>query len=120
METYSWIDKDEEGNKITYQATHFGGWWQLESEPKLGRAQRDEVDFSPAEFNSEIWTTLRELLWRKYLRRRVAYDVIENIDNILAGKSVNERRDRRNPKGDDSERREKRQRRNKKRPDKSA
>ena len=38
------------------------------------------------------------LLWRKYQRRRVAWDMVQHIDDILAGKATNERRDRRNGK----------------------
>ena len=56
---------------------------------------KDEVVPEPAEFTEEIWQTLRDLLWRKYQRRRVAWSLIEHIDDILAGKATNERRDQR-------------------------
>ena len=90
---------DEDGNKVIYEAQHFGGWWQLMVAPKLGRSQRDEMVFTPADFTEEHWQTLRDLLWRKYQRRRVAWDMVQHIDDILAGKATNERRDRRNGKG---------------------
>lgn len=96
METFSWQDRDEDGNKVIYEAQHFDGWWQLTCTPKLGRSQRDEAITAPAEFTEEHWRTLRELLWRKYQRRRVSWDLIEHIDDILSGKATNERRDRRN------------------------
>ncbi len=95
MDSFSWQDRNEEGEKVTYRATYFGGWWQLEVAPKLGRAQRDDVEFLPAEFNEDIWVALREMLWNKYRRRRVSWELVEHIDNIIAGKSKNERRDRR-------------------------
>ncbi len=95
METFSWQGRDEEGNKVVYEAAHFGGWWQLTCTPKLGRSQRDEMVAEPAEFTPELWSELRELLWRKYQRRRVAWDMVEHIDDILAGRAQNERRDRR-------------------------
>ncbi len=95
METFSWQGRDEEGNKVIYEASHFGGWWQLTCAPKLGRSQRDEVVHTPADFTPELWAELRELLWRKYQRRRVAWDMVQHIDDILAGKVQNERRDRR-------------------------
>ncbi len=95
MEVFSWKAKNDEGQKVIYQASHFGGWWQLESAPKVGRALKDDVVFESAEFSEEIWGDLREILWRKYQRRRVAWIMVQNIDNILAGKCKNERRDRR-------------------------
>ncbi len=95
METFSWKDKDADGNKVVYEASHFGGWWQLTCTPKVGRAMKDEVIAEPAEFTPELWQTLRDLLWRKYQRRRVSWALIEHIDDILAGKATNERRDQR-------------------------
>lgn len=98
METFSWQDRDADGNKVIYEARYFGGWWQLMVAPKVGRALRGEVEFTPADFTEEIWQALRDHLWRKYQRRRVAWDMVQHIDDILAGKAVNERRDRRNGK----------------------
>lgn len=93
MEKFSWQDKDADGNKVIYEAQHFGGWWQLMVAPKVGRSQRDEVEFSPADFTTEIWQALRDLLWRKYQRRRVSWSMVEHIDDILAGKATNERKE---------------------------
>ena len=98
METFSWQGRDDDGNKVIYEASHFGGWWQLTCTPKVGRSQRDEVVAEPAEFTEDLWQELRDLLWRKYQRRRVAWDMVQHIDDILAGKATNERRDRRNGK----------------------
>lgn len=95
METFSWQGRDDDGNKVVYEASHFGGWWQLTCTPKVGRAHRDEVEAEMVEFTEELWQELRELLWRKYQRRRVAWDMVQHIDDILAGKARNERRDRR-------------------------
>ncbi len=95
MDSFSWQDKNEEGAKVTYRATYFGGWWQLEVAPKLGRAQRDDVEYEPADFNQDIWIALRAMLWNKYRRRRVSWELVEHIDQIIAGKKKNERRDRR-------------------------
>lgn len=95
METFSWQAKDEEGRKVIYEAAYFGGWWQLTSTPKVARSRQDEVEPEPAEFTREIWEDLRDLLWRKYQRRRVSWDLVQQIDDILAGKAVNERRDQR-------------------------
>ncbi len=95
METFSWQERDESGQKVVYEASYFGGWWQLTCTPRVGRSLRGEVEPSPADFDEEKWATLRELLWRKYQRRRVSWDLVQHIDDILAGKATNERRDRR-------------------------
>ena len=54
METFSWQDRDADGNKVIYEAQHFGGWWQLMVAPKLGRSQRDEVVVEPVEFTEDL------------------------------------------------------------------
>lgn len=95
METYSWQGRAEDGSKVIYEAGYFGGWWQLTSMPKVSRSRQDEVQPEPAEFTRETWEALRELMWRKYQRRRVSWDRVQQIDDILAGKAANERRDRR-------------------------
>lgn len=43
----------------------------------------------------EIWQELLDLLKRKYSRRRVAWKHVQQVQDILAGKAVNERRDQR-------------------------
>lgn len=95
METYSWQARAEDGSKVIYEAEYFGGWWQLTSKPKLSRSRQDEAEPTPAEFTRDTWEALRELMWRKYQRRRVSWDRVQQIDDILAGKATNERRDRR-------------------------
>lgn len=95
MESFSWQGRDDDGNKVVYEASHFGGWWQLTCTPKVGRARRDEVVAEQVEFTDDLWHELRDILWRKYQRRRVAWDMVQHIDDILAGKARNERRDRR-------------------------
>ena len=95
METFSWQTRTEEGERVVYQASWFGGWWQLTCAPKLPRSQRSEVEPQSAEFNTKIWEELLELLKRKYSRRRVAWELVQQVQDILAGKATNERRDRR-------------------------
>ena len=95
METYSWQARDEDGCKVIYEAAYFGGWWQLTRKPKVSRSMQDTVEPEEVEFTREMWEELRDHLWRKYQRRRVPWDMVQQIDDILAGKAKNERRDRR-------------------------
>ena len=96
METFSWQARTDEGDKIVYEATYFGGWWQLSCTRKRRRSCRDGEDPQPAEFTPEIWQKLLDLLKRKYSRRRVAWKLVQQVQDILDGKAVNERRDTRN------------------------
>lgn len=97
METYSWQAREADGAKVIYEASYFGGYWQLTRTPKLSRSHQDEAEPEPAEFSEETWRQLRDHLWRKYQRRRVAWALVQQIDDIIAGKAKNERRDRRKP-----------------------
>ena len=53
--------------------------------------EAQSVDFTP-----EIWQELLDLLRRKYSRRRVSWKLVQQVQDILDGKAVNERRDLRN------------------------
>ena len=74
-----WTEKTEDGEKREVRATMFGDRWKIQS--KLhGRAAWTYHD-RPLLADLE---TLRELLFRKYQRRRVAYDDLQGVDRLLA------------------------------------
>ncbi len=83
METHSWKERGEDG-VILYRANYQGGKWSLESCPKVGRSMRDAVSWTPVEMSRGHWETLREILWRKYQRKRCPWHFIEEIDKMLA------------------------------------
>ncbi len=97
MESITWQSRAEDGSKLIYEASYFGKWWQLTCMPKVPRSQREEVAPRPVEFTRETWESLHEVLLRKYRRRRVAWDVVQHVEDILAGKTTNQRRDQRHP-----------------------
>lgn len=96
METFSWQSRTDEGEKVIYEAAYFGGWWQLSCTPKMPRSCRDTAEPQPVDFSPGIWRELLDLLKRKYSRRRVAWKLVQQVQNILDGTAVNERRDLRN------------------------
>ena len=51
--------------------------------PQGGRAERDDVEWEQVEFTRDLWITLRDLLWRKYQRKRCPWRLIEAIDKLL-------------------------------------
>jgi hypothetical protein len=77
MERHTWRERNEEGLRF-YRAQHHAGkwtfWWQW----------KDAEDWTPVAVPDEgLWRTLRELLWRKYQRRRCPWEMIEQIDKLL-------------------------------------
>lgn len=66
-----------------YKANHHAGRWTLERTLKVGRAERDDAEWEQVEFTREYWETLRDVLWRKYQRKRCPWRLIEKIDKLL-------------------------------------
>ncbi len=83
MEAHTWKERNEDGVMMFYQACHHANKWKLQRAPKVGRAQRDDVEWETVEFTREYWETLRDVLWRKYQRKRCPWRLIEAIDKLL-------------------------------------
>lgn len=97
MEKISWQARTDDGCKVIYEASYFGKWWQLTCTPKVSRSQKGEVESIPVEFTRETWEELHDVLVRKYQRRRVAWNVVQHVEDILAGKTSNQCKDQRHP-----------------------
>ena len=82
MEVHTWKERTEEGT-LVYRACHHAGKWKLECAPKVGRAERDDVEWEHVELTRAHWVTLRGVLWRKYQRKRCPWRFIETIDKLL-------------------------------------
>ena len=82
MEVHAWKERTEEGT-LVYRACHHAGKWKLECAPKVGRAERDDVEWERVELTRAHWVTLRDVLWRKYQRKRCPWRFIETIDKLL-------------------------------------
>lgn len=82
MEVHTWKERTEDGTML-YKAGHHANQWKLECAPKVGRAERDDVEWVQVEFTRELWVTLRDVLWRKYQRKRCPWRLIEAIDKLL-------------------------------------
>ena len=81
MEAHNWRVKTEDGT-FFYKATHHAEQWKLERMPKTSRSV-DDVTWELLEFTREDWLTLRDVLWRKYQRKRCPWKFIEEIDKRL-------------------------------------
>lgn len=78
MEDHTWRERDEEGGKVYFKASHHASRWTLY------RTTDDEPDWSQIPFQRDHWVTLRDVLWRKYQRKRCPWKMIEKIDKMLA------------------------------------
>lgn len=79
---HEWRDTDEEGNVLTYRAIHHGTDWRFIWSYKVGRDE--DVVWRDAEATREMWEILRDILWRKYQRKRVPFELVNAIDKLLA------------------------------------
>ena len=74
-----WTEKDEEGRKREVRATKFGGKWKLQA--KLS----DEADwtyYDPPLLDDVL--KLKDIIARKYQRRRASADDVAAIDKLVA------------------------------------
>jgi hypothetical protein len=74
-----WIEKDDEGVKREIRATKFGGKWKLQAK------RADELDWTYYDRPLlEDVLALKEIIARKYQRRRATADDVVAIDKLLA------------------------------------
>jgi hypothetical protein len=74
-----WIEKDDEGRKREVRATKFGGTWRLQAK------HADESDwtyYEPPPLADLL--TLKDIIARKYQRRRASADDVASIDKLIA------------------------------------
>jgi len=77
METFEWRERTDEGLRF-WRATRHAGKWTFQTTLKT------EPDWHPIDpVPRELWQELRDLLWRKYQRKRVPWEWIEKIDKLL-------------------------------------
>jgi len=74
-----WTEKDDEGRKREVRATKFGGKWRLQSKAS------DESEWTyhdPPSVNDLM--KLKEIIARKYQRRRASSDDVTSVDKLIA------------------------------------
>lgn len=76
---HAWTERNEEGEKREVRAIKFGGKWRLQAKLKSdpGWTYYD----SP---RLEDLTTLRDILERKYQRRRASWEDVCSVDALIA------------------------------------
>lgn len=77
MQRHTWREQTDDGIRY-FRASYHAGNWTLHSQWK-----GDEEWTSHDPISLDEWRTLRDVLWRKYQRRRCPWKLIEKIDQIL-------------------------------------
>lgn len=75
---HAWTEKTATGEKREVRATKFGGRWTLQSKV---RGAADWTTHDPPA--ADDLRALRDLLVRKYQRRRAAYEDIRAVEQLL-------------------------------------
>lgn len=81
-----WTEKDEQGSKREVRATRFGGVWRLQSKTA------GDLDWTYYDRPLlEDLLALKEILARKYQRRRASNDDVVSVDKLIAEQRESER-----------------------------
>ncbi|PYJ08467.1 MAG: hypothetical protein DMF06_12700 [Verrucomicrobia bacterium] len=73
-----WKEKDAEGRKREVRATKFGGVWRLQAK------HTDEEDWTYYDRPLlEDLLALKDVVFRKYQRRRASSEDVQSIDKLL-------------------------------------
>jgi hypothetical protein len=74
-----WIQKDQHGSKREVRATRFGGVWRLQAK------RTDDSDWTYYERPLlEDLLALKEILMRKYQRRRASSEDVASVEKLIA------------------------------------
>lgn len=88
MESHEWNEHTEEGKRY-FRATHHAGGWTilttLKTDPDWQRLEAGEVP-------EEVWRALRDVVWRKYQRKRCPWERVAELDKILGEEPAPESR----------------------------
>ncbi len=78
MESHEWKERDEDGVRYYRANFHANHWGFLTTTQK-----RDPVWERVEQPSEALWRALRDIVWRKYQRKRCPWERVAEIDNIL-------------------------------------
>ncbi len=80
-----WTARDEDGRKREVRVTKFGGAWQFQAKFK------DEADWTYFDVPLlDDLRDLREIIFRKYQRRRASFEDLATVEQMLRDQLRNE------------------------------
>ena len=80
-----WKDKDPEGKKREVRAIKFGGAWRLQAKSQ-GELQWTYYDVPLL----EDLLTLKDVIFRKYQRRRASAEDLASVEKLISERASNE------------------------------
>jgi hypothetical protein len=80
-----WTEKDEDGRKREVRATKFGGNWRLQAKA----ADEPEWTYYEQPVLEDLFK-LKEIIGRKYRRRRASADDVASVDQLIRNQTGNE------------------------------
>ncbi len=78
MVDHEWRERTDDGTRL-FCATRFGKQWKLKSKLK---SDEDWTWLEPP-FPEDVLVSLRDVLWAKYQRRKLAFETVREIDTLL-------------------------------------
>ncbi len=78
-----WKRVNEEGEKVEVRAERFAGKWKFQS-----KAKSEEVWTYFESPSDDDLLELRDILWRKYQRKRLPHDDVASIERMLRERGV--------------------------------
>jgi hypothetical protein len=80
-----WTEKDQDGRKREVRAIKFGGAWRLQSKTSDEPAW---TYYDPPLLEDLL--TLKDIVFRKYQRRRASFEDLTSIEKLIQERNANE------------------------------
>jgi hypothetical protein len=80
-----WTEKDEEGRKREVRVTKFGGNWKFQAKLK----DDEQWTYYDVPLTEDL-LALKDIVFRKYQRRRASAEDVESIDKLIHDRERNE------------------------------
>ncbi len=76
---HEWRERTDEGELRFVRASKHGGHWTFQSKLK---SEEHWTDHDPVALDDLV--SFRDVLWRKYQRRRASYEDVQQVDEMIA------------------------------------
>ncbi len=80
-----WTEKDEEGRKREVRVTKFGGNWKFQAKFK----DEEQWTYYDVPLMGDL-LALKDIVFRKYQRRRASAEDVESIDKLIQDRQRDE------------------------------
>ncbi|MBC8127697.1 MAG: hypothetical protein H8M99_11215 [Gloeobacteraceae cyanobacterium ES-bin-144] len=78
MESHEWFENTDEG-KVYYRANYMSGKWTIMT--TMQKRDPTWTDVKPV--SEPIWRELRDIVWKKYQRKRCPWERVADLDKLL-------------------------------------